>query len=758
MGQGEQRISLGKSAQDGSVNPDESGLASAMATWMAPGVQGLDVSAWQPSVNWQSQWNMGARFVYIKATESTTYTSSTFSSQWTGASNVGMLRGAYHFALPSESSGATQANFFVNHGGGWSGDGHTLPPLLDIEYNPYPSLGDTCYNMRGGAMESWIRDFSNTILARTGRLPAIYSTANWWNTCTNSDGGFGANPLHLARYGSTSAGSMPAGWNSYRIWQYSSTGPFSGDSDAFNGSEIDLRNFATFADGHAAAIEKSTSSPTIYIVNGLTKYPIPDWSTYTLYSSIGSIQTVSQGYLDGLTTGGAVGRFTRSSNGSIYFNDNGKHYYVPTCAMMADYTGGGGCAGYVPLPDQQINLFADGGILTSAVLTTTGKRLYVSHGTVRQYFDTASLADAGLPTAVTTLSDAAVAPFAQSGAPIIRPDVIVVSSDNGSVFLYTAGKLLPIPASINDQNVWSRSITAALLDGQSISQLPLGSPYGGLVTDTTGYSKFLVNAQGKFALGDPAHWSNSFVVFSDSLLAALADEGSLSTPAFLKSDDGATIYRYTQDGARAIPTWNTYASLNHTGSPVTSVTAAVLAALPKAAALQPLPSQVVTNSSPVVYMVDGPDKLIPIEDFAVTGELGINSYARVDDSALTPYSGSTTPLTPVITCGSSEYLGRSSALVRLPANAVTAQLPTTSLAPSTCSALAIPGTSSPSLDKQVFVKSAAAATIYSLQSGTKRPISSWPALIAANGGSSDVVIATYGSHAVDAIPTGSAIR
>lgn len=53
----------------------------------------------------------------------TTYTcligfiSSLFSSQFTGATNAGLIRGAYHFAHPDESSGATQATFFLAHGG-----------------------------------------------------------------------------------------------------------------------------------------------------------------------------------------------------------------------------------------------------------------------------------------------------------------------------------------------------------------------------------------------------------------------------------------------------------------------------------------------------------------------------------------------------------------------------------------------------------------------------------------------------------------
>ncbi len=44
-----------------------------------------------------------------------------------------MIRGAYRFATPDATSGAAQADYLVDHGGGWPRDGRTLPGVLDIE-------------------------------------------------------------------------------------------------------------------------------------------------------------------------------------------------------------------------------------------------------------------------------------------------------------------------------------------------------------------------------------------------------------------------------------------------------------------------------------------------------------------------------------------------------------------------------------------------------------------------------------------------
>lgn len=56
-----------------------------------------------------------------------------FSNNYVAATNAGIIRGGYHFAHPDASSGATQAQYFLAHGGGWSSDGITLPGALDIE-------------------------------------------------------------------------------------------------------------------------------------------------------------------------------------------------------------------------------------------------------------------------------------------------------------------------------------------------------------------------------------------------------------------------------------------------------------------------------------------------------------------------------------------------------------------------------------------------------------------------------------------------
>ena len=277
MGQRSARVSA--STPPGQSPKPSAETLTSQGTWTPTfGVQGLDVSGYQTSVDWQQQWNMGARFAYVKASEGNYFTNNLFSSQYQGARSVGMIRGAYHFAIPNWSSGADQARYFVQNGGGWSADGYTLPPVLDFEFNPYEGrtingfyFGNTCYNMSPGQLSSWVQDFGNTVRALTGRLPVIYTNTSWWNQCLGNPAGFGDYPLWIAAYpGSPTndAGPIPSGsWGTYSIWQYSSTGPFAGDSNVWNGDYASLQRFALNGDNIEAAFNQEYQASKTWIGN-----------------------------------------------------------------------------------------------------------------------------------------------------------------------------------------------------------------------------------------------------------------------------------------------------------------------------------------------------------------------------------------------------------------------------------------------------------------------------------------------------------
>ena len=207
----------------------------------APHLPGIDISSYQGSINWASV-APHVDFSYAKATEGTSYTNPDFPNQYQGPSRHGVIRGAYHFAIPGNSSGQAQADFFIEHGGGWTSDGRTLPGALDIEYNPY---GGECYGLTRSQMVSWVWNFVHEYAYKEHAYPVIYTTTDWWSTCTGNYAGFGTyDRLWIARY-AAGAGPLPHGWGSYTFWQYAASGKLPGDQDVFNGAYPKLKALAT---------------------------------------------------------------------------------------------------------------------------------------------------------------------------------------------------------------------------------------------------------------------------------------------------------------------------------------------------------------------------------------------------------------------------------------------------------------------------------------------------------------------------------
>lgn len=218
-------------------------LVATAAPASAATVAGIDVSRYQGSINWTSVRNAGIEFAFIKATEGTSYKDSNFNSNYTNAYYAGVIRGAYHFARPNISGGATQADYLASNGGAWSADNRTLPAALDLEANPYS--GGYCYGLTTSGMRTWISDFLNRYKYRTTRYAVIYTTTSWWNQCTGSwTGPWTNHPLWIARW-STSPGTLPAGASVWSFWQYTSSGTVSGisgsvDRDYWNGDRSRL--------------------------------------------------------------------------------------------------------------------------------------------------------------------------------------------------------------------------------------------------------------------------------------------------------------------------------------------------------------------------------------------------------------------------------------------------------------------------------------------------------------------------------------
>jgi GH25 family lysozyme M1 (1,4-beta-N-acetylmuramidase)/LysM repeat protein len=210
-------------------------------------VPGIDVSYWDAGIDWPKVRATGQRYVFAKATESTTYKDPTFGANWTGAKSAGLLRGAYHF-FRCNVDAKKQADYYIDYVRMQKDDGE-LPPVLDLETNDGVTKDKIV-----PAVKVWL----DRVESAFGKKPIIYSGQYFLQDFLVQPGGGPPPwakdyPLWLAQYpfqyveGMTPA--LPRGWFNYKFWQYSDKGRINGinaavDLNLFNGTLEELYQFA----------------------------------------------------------------------------------------------------------------------------------------------------------------------------------------------------------------------------------------------------------------------------------------------------------------------------------------------------------------------------------------------------------------------------------------------------------------------------------------------------------------------------------
>ena len=193
-------------APDG--NAEKTGWTSEPATVCAGGstVEGVDVSEFQGSIDWNSVHGSGRGFAIARVSDGTGHSDPTFAANWAGIKAAGMVRGVYQFFRGSES-GTAQADLLVSAIGSLgSGD---LPPVADVEVSDGVSGGTLV-----ASLAAWVAE----IKAKTGVTPMIYTAPGFWNGLP-STGQFAGEVMWVANW-QVSCPDVPTPWTGWTFWQY----------------------------------------------------------------------------------------------------------------------------------------------------------------------------------------------------------------------------------------------------------------------------------------------------------------------------------------------------------------------------------------------------------------------------------------------------------------------------------------------------------------------------------------------------------
>lgn len=185
------------------------------------GTLGIDVSKYQPSINWESVKASGVNYVIIRcgyrgSSTGVLIEDPCFRSHIKGAKSVGLKVGVYFFTTAvNEAEAVEEASMCAYL---CSNYGIDYPVFMDCE----PS-GRAGYNAMSAAQRTEIiKAFCNTIRS-AGYTPGVYANKTWLSEKINT-GGLSGCRIWLAQYNSDG----PTYSGHYDMWQYTSKGKING--------------------------------------------------------------------------------------------------------------------------------------------------------------------------------------------------------------------------------------------------------------------------------------------------------------------------------------------------------------------------------------------------------------------------------------------------------------------------------------------------------------------------------------------------
>lgn len=186
-------------------------------------LEGIDVSNHQGNIIWKDIDQQRVNFVFMKATEGTSFTDKSFSKNWKESNEAGFLRGAYHYFTVT-SDGKEQAEHFISV---VPKEKNSLPPVIDIE--------DEGENQAKLIVE--LREYANIIEKHYGVKPIFYVNKKTYELYIRDN--FKDYVIWYAVYGSE----PPI--DTWTIWQYTDNGSVSGikgpvDFNVFKGNKEDI--------------------------------------------------------------------------------------------------------------------------------------------------------------------------------------------------------------------------------------------------------------------------------------------------------------------------------------------------------------------------------------------------------------------------------------------------------------------------------------------------------------------------------------
>lgn len=589
-----------------------------------------------------------------------------------------------------------------------------------------------------------------------GRYFTYYAPGKTWNILFNPNAACGSAPVRVANKATASL-------YYYTPYQPNAAALSAGYGLGDGCSAYGNRNFYQyFVDWFGSTqtsnmtIVKTAASADVFLVSGGNRWRIADVESYgELVAAYGPLRVVGESALNAFALTGTTTSVLRDpATGTIAIVQGGQMHRIPSCELVARW--GSSCSNPTNVTSTlfgRLPMGADAGNYFRIRGTEKWGRFESATHATPLFDDEAAAAVNGTP------RSAPYAPFISSAryasmtksAPYYAPLTAVKSPSSSKVYVTVDfDKLIWVRA-------WSEAVEYGIqpADLASVSAKDL-SRYSEVAqtlapTLRCGGSTYFAGAGTLYPVKDPAK-AGLKATEAGSATCAELPRATTSGPALaVKSNASSSVFVVEKGQKRQVLSWGLLVSANGGAAPaIATVLPQTLAALPVGTAIAD--GQVARpQSSPDLLWIDGARALwIPSEGLAKDIGIGL-AHQVLPDAAIASYTRGVT-LSPWLRCAGRTYFAASGTLYPVSAEAAAGVAPIELGAPA-CARLRLSGAGAL---PAVFIKASNGDSVYKIENGKTRKVSTWASLLKVNGGVAPTIL-TVAPATLSSLPGGSPI-
>jgi hypothetical protein len=341
-----------------------------------------------------------------------------------------------------------------------------------------------------------------------------------------------------------------------------------------NGNKSFVDTFEGWFGSAVGELLRTSSDPTVYLVNGAVKYPIADINIYNDFSPLG-LRFVDPSELPA-TTGQTVGRMVQGADGaSLYFVNAGIKLGFTSCAPGGDVEAYGyDCSSnsYIPLTIGQTNKLVNGPNVTRLFKSNNdGTIYYMSKAYKRPFTTMDDIQGMHLNQGINVFTDAYVRSL-PTWYPIFKPGSLVKYSNSASIYeVSDPDNAFQIGSFAYPQEMGLstsyRIISGGFSPGAILENKLLcnGNDYISTNGNTYKASSTILTAYG---------WTSDQFLTADNICANIKiSQTPLSQ--YIRTPDG-TVYYVNSGQKQAFTSYNTYQSASYCNNSCTLISVSTL--------------------------------------------------------------------------------------------------------------------------------------------------------------------------------------